>query len=102
MTDHFVFARIVEHFLSKLRRRQHISPGQAATCQNILNCHTPYSGAWTTPAVNAGLVIRATIVVATVTARIASKRRAGAGSRFAKMMCYRCPTITWCLPCHMT
>jgi hypothetical protein len=44
MTDHFVFARIVEHFLSKLRRRQHISPGQAATCQNILNCHTPVLG----------------------------------------------------------
>jgi hypothetical protein len=44
MTDHFVFARIVEHFLSGLRKRQRISPDQAATCQNILNCHTPVLG----------------------------------------------------------
>ena len=44
MTDHFVFARIVEHFLSRLRKRQRISPDQAATCQNILNCHTPVLG----------------------------------------------------------
>ena len=44
MTDHFVFARIVERFLSRLRSRQHISPDQAATCQNILNCHTPVLG----------------------------------------------------------
>jgi hypothetical protein len=44
MTDHFVFARIVEGFLSSLRKRQRISPDQAATCQNILNCHTPILG----------------------------------------------------------
>jgi hypothetical protein len=44
MTDHFVFARIIEQFLSSLRSRQHISPDQAATCQNILNCHTPVLG----------------------------------------------------------
>jgi len=44
MTDHFVFARIIEHFLSRLRTRQRISPDQAATCQNILNCHTPVLG----------------------------------------------------------
>ena len=44
MTDHFVFARIVERFLPRLGKRQRISPGQAATCQNILNCHTPVLG----------------------------------------------------------
>ncbi len=44
MTDHFIFARLVEHFLSGLRKRQSISPDQAATCQNILNCHTPILG----------------------------------------------------------
>ena len=44
MTDHFVFARIIERFLPALRQRQQISPDQAATCQNILNCHTPVLG----------------------------------------------------------
>jgi hypothetical protein len=44
MTDHYVFAHIVEHFLMTVRRRQRISPDQAATCQNILNCHTPVLG----------------------------------------------------------
>ncbi len=44
MTDHFVFARIVERFLPRLGKRQSISPGQAATCQNILNCHTSVLG----------------------------------------------------------
>jgi hypothetical protein len=44
MTDPFVFARIIERFIPGLRRRQRISPDQAATCQNILNCHTPALG----------------------------------------------------------
>lgn len=44
MTDHFVFARIIERFLPQLRKHRHISPDQAATCQNILNCHTPVLG----------------------------------------------------------
>jgi len=44
MTDHFIFARIVERFLSGLRKGQRISPDQAATCQNILNCHTAVLG----------------------------------------------------------
>lgn len=44
MTDHFVFARIIERFMPDLRQRQGINPDQAATCQNILNCHTPVLG----------------------------------------------------------
>ncbi len=44
MTDHFVFARIIARFMPSLKQRQRISPDQAATCQNILNCHTPALG----------------------------------------------------------
>lgn len=44
MTDHFVFARIIERFLPRLRQYQRLRPDQAATCQNILNCHTPVLG----------------------------------------------------------
>jgi len=44
MTDHFVFARIIEHFLPALKTQNQISPEQAATCQNILNCHTSVLG----------------------------------------------------------
>ena len=44
MTDHFVFARIIERFIPVLRQRQGLSPEQAATCQNILNCHTSVLG----------------------------------------------------------
>lgn len=44
MADHFIFARIIECFMPGLRQRQHVSPDQAASCQNILNCHTPVLG----------------------------------------------------------
>ena len=44
MTDHFVFARIIERFLPYLKTQKQISPDQATTCQNILNCHTPVLG----------------------------------------------------------
>ena len=44
MTDHFVFARILNRFLPALKQTRRISPDQAATCQNILNCHTPVLG----------------------------------------------------------
>ena len=44
MTDHFVFAHIIERFLPGLKTQKQISPDQAATCQNILNCHTPVLG----------------------------------------------------------
>jgi hypothetical protein len=44
MTDHFVFARILDRFLPALKRTRRISPDQAATCQNILNCHTSVLG----------------------------------------------------------
>jgi hypothetical protein len=44
MTDHFVFARILDRFLPSLKQTRRISPDQAATCQNILNCHTPVLG----------------------------------------------------------
>jgi len=44
MTDHFVFARILDRFLPALKQTRRISPDQAATCQNILNCHTPVLG----------------------------------------------------------
>ena len=44
MTDHFVFARILDRFLPSLKQTLRISPDQAATCQNILNCHTPVLG----------------------------------------------------------
>jgi len=44
MTDHYVFARIIERFLPRLKAHKRISPDHAATCQNILNCHTPVLG----------------------------------------------------------
>ena len=44
MNDHFVFAHIINRFMPNLRTRQRINPDQAATCQNILNCHTPVLG----------------------------------------------------------
>jgi hypothetical protein len=44
MTDHFVFARILDRFLPALKQTRRISPDQAATCQNILNCHTAVLG----------------------------------------------------------
>lgn len=44
MTDYFVFARILDRFLPSLKQTRRISPDQAATCQNILNCHTPVLG----------------------------------------------------------
>ena len=44
MTDHYVFARIIERFLPQLKAHKPISPDHAATCQNILNCHTPALG----------------------------------------------------------
>ena len=44
MTDHFMFARILDRFLPVLKQTKRISPDQAATCQNILNCHTPVLG----------------------------------------------------------
>jgi hypothetical protein len=44
MTDHFAFARIIERFLPRLKVQKKISPDQATTCQNILNCHTPVLG----------------------------------------------------------
>ena len=44
MTDHFVFSRILDRFLPSLKQTRRISPDQSATCQNILNCHTPVLG----------------------------------------------------------
>jgi len=44
MTDHYVFARIIERFLPRLKAQKQISPDQAASCQNIVNCHTPVLG----------------------------------------------------------
>jgi len=44
MIDHFVFARIIERFLPRLKMQKKISPDQAASCQNIVNCHTPALG----------------------------------------------------------
>ena len=44
MTDHYVFARIIERFLPRLKAHKPISPDHVATCQNILNCHTPALG----------------------------------------------------------
>jgi len=44
MTDHSAFARIIERFLPRLKAQQQISPDQAASCQNIVNCHTPVLG----------------------------------------------------------
>ena len=44
MTDHFVFARIIERFLPRLKAQKRISPDQAVSCQNIVNCHTPALG----------------------------------------------------------
>ncbi|MCG8325739.1 MAG: IS91 family transposase [Thiotrichales bacterium] len=55
MTDHFVFARIIERFMPGLKQQQRISPEQAATCQNILNCHTPALGGLDYACNNCGL-----------------------------------------------
>ena len=44
MTDHFAFARIIERFFPLLKVQKQVSPDQAATCQNILNCHTQVLG----------------------------------------------------------
>jgi hypothetical protein len=66
MIDHFVFARIIERFLPKLKAQKQISPDQAASCQNIVNCHTP-------------VIIPATTVVAIGIVRNASNRQAVAG-----------------------
>ncbi|MDA3835306.1 MAG: IS91 family transposase [Spirochaetales bacterium] len=44
MNDHFIFARIVQQFLSDVRQQQRLSPQQASSCQNILNCHTQKLG----------------------------------------------------------
>lgn len=44
MTNHYLFAQIIKQFLPTLRSRQSLSPQQASTCQNILNCHTSKLG----------------------------------------------------------
>ncbi len=44
MNDHFIFARIVQQFLADVRQHQSLSPQQASSCQNILNCHTARLG----------------------------------------------------------
>lgn len=44
MNNHFIFAQIVQQFLPDVRQRQSISPQQASSCQNILNCHTQKLG----------------------------------------------------------
>ncbi|MFV2005629.1 MAG: IS91 family transposase, partial [Gammaproteobacteria bacterium] len=44
MNDHYIFARIVQQFLPGVRLHQSLSPQQASTCQNILNCHTAKLG----------------------------------------------------------
>ncbi len=44
MNDHTIFARIVQQFLPDVRQHQSLSPQQASTCQNILNCHTAKLG----------------------------------------------------------
>jgi len=44
MSNHFIFAQIIKQFLPKLKRQQKLSPQQASTCQNILNCHTAKLG----------------------------------------------------------
>jgi len=44
MTDHFIFAHILHRFLGRVRQHQSLSPQQASSCQNILNCHTQKLG----------------------------------------------------------
>jgi len=44
MNDQFIFARIVQQFLSNVRQQQSLSPQQASSCQNILNCRTAKLG----------------------------------------------------------
>lgn len=44
MTNHYLFAQIIKQFLPDVRNRQSLSPQQASTCQNILNCHTSKLG----------------------------------------------------------
>jgi len=44
MNDHYIFARIVQQFIPAVRQQQSITPQQASSCQNILNCHTPKLG----------------------------------------------------------
>ncbi len=44
MSDHFIFSRIVQQFLSDVQQHQRLSPQQASSCQNILNCHTAKLG----------------------------------------------------------
>lgn len=44
MNDHYIFAKIIQQFLSTVRAQQPISPQQASSCQNILNCHTAKLG----------------------------------------------------------
>ncbi|MFK5913603.1 MAG: IS91 family transposase [Woeseiaceae bacterium] len=39
-----LFAHIIQQFLPSLRQRQSLSPQQASSCQNILNCHTSILG----------------------------------------------------------
>jgi len=44
MNDHFIFAKIIQQFLPAVRQHQSLSPQQASSCQNILNCHTAKLG----------------------------------------------------------
>ncbi|GMR16748.1 MAG: hypothetical protein BMS9Abin31_1121 [Gammaproteobacteria bacterium] len=44
MNDHFIFAKIIQQFLPDVRHKQALSPQQASSCQNILNCHTAKLG----------------------------------------------------------
>jgi len=44
MNDHYIFAKIVQQFLPEVRQHHALSPQQASTCQNILNCHTAKLG----------------------------------------------------------
>lgn len=44
MNNHFIFSQIVQRFLPDVQQRQSLSPQQASSCQNILNCHTQKLG----------------------------------------------------------
>ena len=44
MSDHYLFAKIVQQFLPDFKQHHALSPQQASTCQNILNCHTAKLG----------------------------------------------------------
>ena len=44
MPDHFILADIVRRFLPELKRSHNLSPQQASSCQNIVNCHTAKLG----------------------------------------------------------